>query len=276
MNNLNFLRPVTINRKKRLGRHFDGGYIVYERLLEQTDILLTYGVGWETSFEEHFNNLTNKTVLMFDPTMFGKYLLDLKLVKQRLLQFRFGAMLSYFHWTWQVWRKKKKLESKNIFFINEGISSIKADKYDTFVNHLERFKLDGKRIILKIDIEGGEYDIFADKTIYSHLAQVNQLIIEFHNLKQRLRDLKAISAELGKSFSLAHIHANNFSPTFTLYDLAGNGEKDVKVPDVLEILWIKADMISKEDISDEITTYPISQLDYPNNPGKPDHAIGFI
>jgi hypothetical protein len=114
MDKLNFLRPVTLKRKKRLGPRRDGGYIVYEPLLRETDALVTYGVGWNIGFEEDFNKLTGKEVRMFDPTMFGQYLLDTKKFKRGLLNFRIGATVRQLWDLWQLWKLKTKLEAKNV------------------------------------------------------------------------------------------------------------------------------------------------------------------
>ena len=75
-NKIAFLKPISIKKKIRIGRNHDGGYVFFERLLYEADILISYGVGWETSFEEHFNQITGKEVLMFDPTMHGSYMVD--------------------------------------------------------------------------------------------------------------------------------------------------------------------------------------------------------
>lgn len=276
MEKLGFLKPVTLKGKMRLGPQLDGGYVVYERILKETDALITYGVGWNAAFEEHFNELTSKAVWMFDPTMFGRYLLDLKQLKTSLLYFRIGAIVKQFQFTWHVRRVKKKLESKNIRFINEGISTLKDGKYDSFPNHIARLGLKRKRLILKLDIEGDEYKVFLDKHIYDHLNGVEQIIVEFHDLKTRLRDLQKIISNLAGNFSLVHVHANNNSPTFTLYDLDGNQANDISIPDVLELLWVRTDRLRKEDISQEPVHYPIKELDYPNNPRKQDYALQFI
>jgi hypothetical protein len=76
VNTPDFLKPIRLNHMKRLGPNEDGGYVVYEKILNETDGCLTYGVGNEVRFEEHFNLITGKKVLMFDPTMFGRYMLS--------------------------------------------------------------------------------------------------------------------------------------------------------------------------------------------------------
>jgi len=276
MIDLCFLRPITVKGKIRLGNRSDGGYVLYERLLGQADALVTYGVGWDISFEEQFNRLTGKPVIMFDPTMFGKHLLNSKRLKQYLLSFRFGAGAVQLIQTWKLWRLKKKMESRQVFFVNEGIAARRQDRYDTLGHHLERFQLTEKRLVLKMDIEGGEYNILADKATYKHFEKADQLIIEFHDLKRRLRDLRAICGELALHFSLVHIHGNNCGPTFTLYDLDSDMNNDVQFPDVLELVWVRSDRLSKEDISDERISYPVAGLDFPNDPNRKDYSLDAI
>ena len=41
----NFLRPIKINTLIRLGREMDGGYIVDYNIINNTDILITFGLG---------------------------------------------------------------------------------------------------------------------------------------------------------------------------------------------------------------------------------------
>ena len=128
-------------------------------------------------------------------------------------------------------------------------------------------------MILKMDIEGGEYDIFLEKQIYGHMTGVDQLIVEFHDLKARLRDLRRIVFDLADEFTLVHIHANNFGGVFFLYDLEGDAVNDTEIPDTVELLWVRTSKIMKQDISKEVISYPIAALDYPNSPKIKDLPI---
>jgi hypothetical protein len=276
MKKLDFLRPVPLGKKIRVGRNWDGGYILYGPLLAETDALISYGVGWEISFEEHFSRLTNKTVIMFDPSMFGKYLTDLTFVKTRLLELRFKPAFAHVAMAWRLWKARKGFIKRKIFFVNEGIAAVKSGKYDTFACHVERYNLQGKRLLLKMDIESGEYDIFKDGTIYRHLQQVNQIAIELHDLKNRLQEARTIIAELKKAYLLAHIHPTNFGETFKIYDLETDVRHDMIVPDVLELLFVRKDSVHQEDLLDGPIEYPIAGIDFPCNPHKEDIPVKFI
>jgi len=276
MEKLSFLRPVALRGMIRLGDKSDGGYVVYGPLLNETDALVSYGVGDNISFEEHFSHLTHKNVYMFDPTLFGKYLLDLHIVKKQLCRLQFGYLCRYLLFIYGIWRRKKRLETMNVWFFNEGIATSKRAKYDTLKSHLERLGLTQSNVLLKIDIEEGEYEVFSQRFTYDCLAGVNQLIIEFHNLKQRLRELEAILADLKREFTLVHIHGNNHEPTFTYYDRSGDGRYDFAVPDVLELLCVRTTRLRNADILENNLQYPIPDLDYPNSAERPDHPIECI
>jgi hypothetical protein len=273
---LDFLRPLGIKGKIRLGNRHDGGYVVYEKALRETDVLVTYGVGWNVAFEEEFNKITGKKVLMFDPTMVGKYLVDIAKLRKDLLNLRFGALVRYLCSKWVIWKKYKELESNGVLFVNEGIAASKSKKYDTLFNHMDRYDLQGKNLLIKMDIEGAEYKIFADRSIYSCLQNANQLIIEVHDLKNRLTDLKTIVEELDKFMVLVHIHANNYGETFKLFAGSESGGGDITLPDVLEMLFVKRKIILREDILDVPESYPVADLDAPNNPKRNDLPLGFV
>jgi hypothetical protein len=276
MQRVSFLRPLPVRGKMRLGRNLDGGYIIYEKALTATDVLVSYGIGWETSFEEHFNALTGKRVLMFDPTMFNNYLVDLKFVRRLIAGFRMKELREYLGRI-KAWPGKRAAwKKKGIFFFNEGLAVSKTGKYDTFQQHVKRFSLRRQRILLKIDIEGAEYEIFRGEEVYRHLENVNQIIIEFHDLKDRLRQVQQILYRLGDAFEVIHIHGNNWDSAFILYDLLSRSENDIHIPNVLEVTLVRRTEIPGGDISDELPILPVAGLDFPNTPARAEHPINFI
>lgn len=71
-------------------------------------------------------------------------------------------------------------DSANISTINKSQSSFPAENQS--FRHIS--KLFGKKTLLKIDIEGGEYDIFIDKNT-SKIKKINTIVLEFHNLDKK-------------------------------------------------------------------------------------------
>jgi hypothetical protein len=66
----------------------------------------------------------------------------------------------------------------------------------------------GKSIVLKIDVEGAEWDAFL-QTPASVFERIDQLAVEFHGVDED-RFVLAVWA-LKQHFHVAHVHFNNFS-----------------------------------------------------------------
>lgn len=271
-----FLKPVHVRGKVRLGNDFDGGYVVYANILVDTDVLVSYGVGWDTTFEEEFNQITQKRVLMFDPTMYKNNPLDGDKLRRMFSKFKIKQAYDYIRAARQWGRLIKYLSSREVFFIAEGISNVSKGVYYTFSNHKERFSLSNGQLLLKIDIEGAEYSIFSDSNFYLLLQNVNQIIIEFHDLKNRYFEFKRIVRNLKSEYEIVHIHCNNYSDMFTMYDFKNEGRDNVNFSDVLEITFVRKDKIDENDLLDAKEIYPIKGLDFPNDPSKGEHILSFL
>lgn len=124
-------------------------------------------------------------------------------------------------------------------------------------------------LILKIDIDGYEWDAFAlmpDDV----LARFRQICIEIHNplarpsqRTQRIRNMSVLQ-KLHRMFAPVHLHANNAGPVRHLFGRA--------VPKLLEITYIRRDA---QVFSDCLETYP-GKFDVPNKPDKAEIMIGQI
>ena len=147
-----------------------------------------------------------------------------------------------------------------IKYYKEGLGVEKKGKFDSFPNHLIRFKDQDKKIFLKIDIDGGEYEVFKNEDFLVSLKNVVQLAIEFHNVKDRLVELKNIMESVNHNLTLVHIHANNWGGTF---EHAGK-----QVPNVLELTFIANTFIEEKEF--DKVDYPVKDLDFPNNPTLPE------
>lgn len=274
---VDFLIPHPVKGMMRVGNIHDGGYVVYGSLLHKTDILLTYGVGWDTGFEEHFHRLTGRGVLMFDPTMFrGIFLMDFRYLLKLAFQFELRVMLSYMSKVLGWWIKQKKFHSKGFHFIPEGIATEKRPHFDTLKSQITRYGIEDKVILLKIDIEGDEYAVFGNEMIFSELKNINQIIIEWHDLKTMFRELRNILSHLKNEFEIVHVHGNNCGTTFKLYDFFDDTANDILLPDVLEMTLVKRNSISPNDLMDTHIKYPVDKLDYPNDPDCLDYPLDFI
>jgi len=143
-----------------------------------------------------------------------------------------------------------------------------------------------RRLVVKIDIEGAEWESLA-ATPDSVLERIDQLAIEFHHpfeaslaaVIRRLRldqpltprlwivEDRALSVitRLKRFFRIAHIHFNNNTCTGGLSPLPGWA---------YEVLFVNR-AIAVEDPSRSGPTSSARALDAPNNPGVPDCQVDF-
>ena len=234
------LIPYDYPNLKRYGSLYDGGYVISEDLLNKTEIVYSYGVGPDESwisFDRQMANL-KKTVYLYD---------DLKN--------DFWAKNDPFF----VF-KKEYVSSKNIYS-----------------NIVDNDHINNTNMLLKMDIEGNEYETLLNCTehLFSHF---DQLAIEVHDVvNSHLEPYYLINAEdeqkrwenkinlfnlLNKYYNLVHIHGNNNS--FKTID---------GVPDVLELLYIRKDKFN--EVKERTISFPIEGLDFPNNPSVPDIQLNW-
>ena len=123
-----------------------------------------------------------------------------------------------------------------------------------------------KKILLKIDIEGGEYEIIKDEKFLKSLDNVVQLAIEFHDADTRFADLKEVVELLNKKFTVVHFHGNNYGGVFEL-----NGKQFPKVP---ELTFLNNSYLKTKQY--DLSPMPVPEIDYPNHPTEPDINISKI
>ncbi len=258
--NFNFLKPLSVANKIRLGKEKDGGYVVYKPSLKKVDALLTYGVGWDVDFEVDFFDLTQKKVFMHDHTM----LPNENGVTGSLYGFDQESLRMHIDHIDEWKEYLEYLKKHGVVFYDEGISIRQEGKCNTLANHINKYGLHNSRVLLKMDIEGAEYPILDSYEFYDHTDIIDQIIVEIHDVKDRLSDIARIVEKLGSRYEIVHIHENNCANSFIFHTERG----DISFPDVIELTLVKRDSIRPKDILVTETEYPIEGLDYPNDPDR--------
>lgn len=223
--------------KKRLGKDGDGGYVIPMDVLKEVEAVVVFGINDEDSFEKDLANYVDPKKIPFflcDPfvpyTQVGKN------------DFRFHSL---------------------------GLAGETKDNMITWPDFLRRFSLEGKKILLKVDIEGAEWESFANLAS-SDFKNVVCLIVEFHRLI-RLQDIPLQTKTydiLNSVFFLNHCHVNNNGLIFNF---------DSRLyPDVLECTFVNKNLIEKLKLRLKRRTeiYP-SLLDQANIDVRPDFPIGW-
>lgn len=225
------------NKKVKLNRHGragDGGYVVPELAFEKADVLLGYGIADDISFEESFAIIYNKPSFGFDCGV-----------------------------------KDIKSENKLCTFISECISSDKflyssqqsSTRVSSFSEQLKRLNLLDKKIFIKMDIEGAEYEAF--KGIYKYSSQITGIAIEIHcDYMEWILKASSLLNHLSRNFYLVHVHPNNCcdhkADIFTVKNAKG------KIPNVLELTFINKNLVKSAEISNN--QHHPSSIDMQNCP----------
>jgi hypothetical protein len=127
--------------------------------------------------------------------------------------------------------------------------------FDAIAAHLERNGDATNRVVMKIDVEGAEWEslMAAPDEV---LERVDQLAIEFHGVKQE-RYLDVVR-RLKRFFHVAHVHFNNYSCETGLAPFPAWA---------YEVLFVNR-KLDDEDRSK--TPGGLLPIDSPNNPSLPD------
>jgi len=171
----NLIRPFILEGDLiRYGNKSDGGYIVNKKYLNLSNVLYTYGVGGEVSFERD---------LLIDFPNYNIHLYDHTINEFPILQGK-------------------------VFNHKEGLSSEKQNDCDNFLNHIKINNDEKNNILLKIDVEGEELSYF-QKVDLIHFNNVAQMILEFHLDKGTVIDFINSINNINTYFYCIHVHGNN-------------------------------------------------------------------
>ena len=176
----NFLKPYRSLNLVRMGRNEDGGYVVDNNSITLNNTLITFGMGLDWSFElDYLQKNNHGKILIYDHTVnfFTFFLPFLKSLKRFILlrknihdvNDRFKKLANYLNF----------ILSNRVSFFNKKIS-LNISKNTTNLNQIIKNN-NIQKFILKIDIEGAEYEIIDEIIMNSN--KIDMLIIEFHDIE---------------------------------------------------------------------------------------------
>ena len=277
---LRSLKPKFLNDLTRIGARSDGGYVLNQASVQQSQYLLSFGINDEWSFEAEFlerkpqikvfcfDHSVSKAIFkarmqhslhdIFSPKL-AAHILSLKRARVR------QAFSEFRHWRRVHSQFSRFVSNPNVNFYSKGISNQKSDQYTTFS---EAFRLMSpanppeNSVFVKIDIEQSEYRILPDVLLFQNY--INGFVVEFHALDILWDSFIEITQELNRYFEITHIHGNNYG------GLVPNSD----VPCVLEVTFLKRALIPPNRAYPSVT-YPIAELDFPNDLRKKDYLLNF-
>ena len=260
----------------RLGRTADGGYLLPSEVLDELVGCLSFGLGAEWSFEQALFELKDgrikpENIVFFDASISVFRILKSLIYMGRRTVYEIRtrrpeserkfkledlkrsliALVIYlptFKWRKNKFRHIRKFVVHNATKSNE-ISFVEALSYRT----------DPKRTIVKIDIEGGEWDLLRSKQDVDLLADVPVLIMELHDTRKT--EFLQVVEFLKEHFWIAHLHGNT-SDRCT----------ELGMPLYLEMTFVNKRFSPQSGIR---TRLPIVGLDFPVRPGEAPYEFVF-
>jgi mannosyltransferase OCH1-like enzyme len=238
MKQIDSLTVFNAGEKIRIGNESDGGYVLPKIALEKTGQLFSYGISNDISFDEHYIEMTKfqKKAFGFDHTIEG-------------IKTLYGDHFTHFR---------------------EGLSALETPQTNNFLIHFEKHG-NQSEVLLKIDVEGAEYEYFENTDCFFLSKVAKCIVIEFHWLSDsayRNRFFNIVK-ELNKYYRICHVHGNNYDTVFTYRE----GNFSCTMPNVIELTFLAKDICQNE--INETESFP-TELDRPNNPQKPDISLSFL
>jgi len=258
----NYLRPLKVNDLIRVGNKKDGGYLIPAEAFWNIDGILSFGLGYNFTFEEHAYYMNNRlNIIVYDHsvnffcflTLFLKSIKRIFYFKSNLINIlaQFNNLVNYV----KFFLINKKIKHSSSKIVKKVSLPNEKNLKSIFCNLKE------KKILLKIDIDGDEYQII--RQIKDFTKKVHILIIEFHNLDKKRKLFKDSVFFLKTFFNIVHIHGNNYCPLC----------KD-NFPEVVELTFLNKE-IYPLDKKNFRKSFPIKDLDFPSFQFRKDYIIQF-
>tara|TARA_B100000886_G_scaffold247865_1_gene174523 strand:+ start:1032 stop:1793 length:762 start_codon:yes stop_codon:yes gene_type:complete len=231
----------------RIGKKYDGGYLVSQSDIEKSEILIGLGINDDWSFEEDFLSCKKVCVYAYDASVSKKYFFK-KLIKSLI---RIDNLKIFVHWITVLVKYNKFFSQPNVHHIQKFVGlNTESSQHCTFMSVLK--VTESKNIFFKIDIEGSEYRFLND--IIACEDRITGMVIELHDVDIHLKEIEEFINQF--TLNLVHVHANNFSPI----------REDDDLPLVLELTFSKYSDVSYD------FKLP-HELDMPNNKNYPDYKL---
>jgi hypothetical protein len=222
------LEPVALKNctLRRFGSANDGGYLMCENLIEPLDVAYSYGIGpnadWGCEVSRRYHVPVHQYDC-FDPA-------------------------------------RPSCNGGTFVFHDECVGDRTDSRdgrlFDTLENQIRKNGDTGRRLIIKMDIEGAEWDALL-ATSDELLASISQITMEMHGYDDP--KILEVLRKLKRNFYLVNLHFNNWSCTSKAAPLPASA---------YQTHWVNK-RISVFDPNTPVPA-PMSPLNAPDAPTRPD------
>lgn len=271
-------RPVDVDDLIRLGRPEDGGYVISRRCVDTSNVLFSFGISEDWSFDKAFCHLNPQVMVVgvdgsISDKVFSSRARDC-INKAMLAIVQFQARMAVTECRVAAYWWKKAVQFRRFYdgrsrrfhklFLgaNRDASAITWRDLWRIEPLLVTAKGDHPTCFVKMDIEGSEYEVLPALLLDTN--KISGLTIEFHDCHIHWGRFSMVMDELCKCFVVVHVHGNNFKPL-----IPGS-----TTPQALEISFVNRRLLP-DHLREVTAQYPRPDLDKPCNPEKPDYPIYF-
>jgi hypothetical protein len=221
------LQPVKLSNCEfeRVGDANDGGYLMCKNLMARAGSLYSYGIAGTDNWGCTLSARLGKPVHQYDCYN----------------------------------TQRPECAGASPVFHEECVGEQKVTKdgrpFDTVTAHLERNGDTGKRLLMKMDVEGSEWPSFLDMP-ESTLRQIDQLAVEFHGVEEDV--FVDVITKLRRVFHVVNVHYNNYTCHPDTVPLPAT---------TYEVLFVNKDVGIVDEGAPAVVPNP---LDAPNTTASPD------
>lgn len=251
------LRPMQYPDEIRLGSQNDGGYVVPRNLALVSTALISLGYGYDCNFERDFLRISSQCRChLYESNIDLTSILTNLVHAIRNKTQGLRAFPSY-HVKCLMRFIRMRCHPRIKYFAQEVRASPFSPSQVSISQTFEELSSIDK-IFLKMDIEGGEYELLAQMDFNRCIG----MIIEFHDVNNRLVEFEKSIESLKRHFVISHFHVNNYSKYI-------NG-----IPNVIEITFVSKTFFVNYQSLGKKFSLP-SNLDAPCNPQLGEREIIF-
>lgn len=259
---LRWLAPVDCELV-RLGRSGDGGYVLAAESLKKSEALISLGISSEWSFDTDFLAVKRNCQYIACDRGTGFIVNFVSAVRSIFRALDWENMARSIRVAFRFLKLvPPKPFSSNRRFYRKWVRSVVVDrKRDVLFGSVLNSLHNRSNVLLKMDIDGGEYEIIPElaRIEGEHPGMFSGIVMEIHDVLAREAELTSSMKALLAHFGVVHVHVNNWIP------IRGD------FPDFIEVaLAPKVMLRGKRSLP-----RPNHLLDTPNKPLLPDIDLIF-
>lgn len=256
---LSFLNPHVVDDLARYGNPRDGGYVLPRSAIDRVDAVLSFGLSTDWSLEQELAaGHPERLIHAYDHTVGARSFR--RSLKNAFWKFA-GGRTSFrdLRARYETEAGYRRFFTGNRVHYRERMFNRRDHESDaTLAVAFERLGA-ARHVLVKIDIEGGEYRILPELPRFADRIEV--IAIEFHDTEPLRAVFEAQLQGLLEHFAIVHLHGNNIA------GVAADG-----LPDALEITLLSRKHPVPERRRDRL---PVAGLDLPNDPLRPEIELRF-